>query len=97
MLVLMFDPWFKSLLLVFGYLGREIIVLVILRYNEKLLLPFLMEAHKLLKFNNVEVVEDLELQVNYKYLFQTMETTINTYKDFVSQELIGFHQFPMGA
>jgi hypothetical protein len=97
MLVLMFDPWFKKLPLVFGYLGHEIIVLVILRYNEKLLLPFLMEAHKLLKFNSVEMVEDLELQVNYKYLFQTMGTTINTYKDFVSQELIGFHQFPMGA
>lgn len=93
----MFDPWFKSLPLVFGYLGHEIIVLMILRYNEKLLLPFLMEAHKLLKFNNVEMVEDFELQVNYKYLFQTMGTTIDTYKDFVSQELIGFHQFPMGA
>ncbi len=57
----MFDPWFKSLPLVFGYLSREIIVLVIPRYNEKLLLPFIMEAHKLLKFNSVEVVEDLEL------------------------------------
>ncbi len=53
----------------FEYLGHEIIVLVVLKYNEKLLLPLFMEAHKLLMFNNIEIVEDLELQVNYKDLF----------------------------
>ncbi len=69
MLTLMLDPWFKSLRLMFEYLGHEIIVLVVLKYNEKLLLPLFMEAHKLLMFNNIEIVEDLELQVNYKDLF----------------------------
>jgi hypothetical protein len=57
----MFDPWFKSLHLVFGYLGHGIVVVMILEYDEKLLLPLFMEAPKFLMLNRVEVLEDFEL------------------------------------
>jgi hypothetical protein len=57
----MFDPWFKSLHLVFGYLGHGIVVVMIGEYDEKLLLPLLMEVPKFLMLNRVEVLEDFEL------------------------------------
>jgi hypothetical protein len=57
---MMFDPWFKSLHLVFGYLGHGIVVVMVVEYDEKLLLPLIMEASKLLMVNKVEVLEDFE-------------------------------------
>ncbi len=57
MLTLLFDPWFKSLCLMFEYLGHEIIVLMVPKYTKKLLLPLFMEAHKLM-FNSIEMVQN---------------------------------------
>ncbi len=56
----MFDPWFKSLHLVFGYLGHGIVVVMVVEYDEKLLLPLIMEVSKLLMVNKVEVLEDFD-------------------------------------
>jgi hypothetical protein len=57
---MMFGPWFKSLHLVFGYLGHGIVVVMVIEYDEKLLLFLLMEAPKFLMLNRVEVLEDFE-------------------------------------
>jgi hypothetical protein len=59
MLALMLDPRFKSMQLGTMYLGRENAVAVVAKYDEKLLLPLLMEANKLLMPNKVEKAYDL--------------------------------------
>jgi hypothetical protein len=59
-LVMMFDPWFKSLRLVFGYLGHGIVVVVVVEYVGELLLPLFMWAPKLLMLNKVEIPKDFE-------------------------------------
>ncbi len=54
MLVLMFDPKFKNMLLVTMYLGNENVVIVVIKYDEKLLLFLLMKANKLLMSNKAK-------------------------------------------
>jgi len=54
MLALMFDPRSKSMHLVTMFLGCENITIIIVKYDENLLLPLLMEANKLLMLDRVE-------------------------------------------
>ncbi len=51
MLVLMFDPKFKSMRLITMFMGHENATIVVVEYDEKLLLPLLMEANKFLMSN----------------------------------------------
>jgi len=44
---------------------------------------------------NVEKVEDLQFQENAEFFFQTTSTTVNTYKDPMSRELVRFCQYPI--
>ncbi len=53
MLVFMLNLKFKSIWLVIKYLGHENVVVVVVKNDEKLLLPLLMETNKLLKPNRV--------------------------------------------
>jgi hypothetical protein len=46
MLTLMFDLKFKNMWLVTMILGCENVVVVVVEYDEKLMLPLLMEANK---------------------------------------------------
>jgi hypothetical protein len=62
----------------------------LLKYDEKLFLPLLMEASKFLMFNMANATFDLHSQVYSTSLFHTTTTTINTYGDIVSRELVGF-------
>jgi len=98
MLVLMFDPRFKNMHLVTMFLGHENAIVVIFEYNEKLLLPLLMMASKLLMLERVEKACNLHSQVDFEGLFHTTTTTTittNTYMDIVSRELVGFQRFPI--
>jgi hypothetical protein len=61
MLALMFDPRFKSMCLVTMFLSCENSIVVVAEYDEKLLLPLLMEANKLLMLDRVEDVSNLHL------------------------------------
>lgn len=65
MLALMFDPRFKSMQLVTMYLGHENVILVI-KYDEKLLLLLLMEANKLLMSNKARKAFSIHSQVVIK-------------------------------
>jgi hypothetical protein len=70
------------------YLGYEIVIVVVVEYDEKLLLPLLMETKKLLMFEKVEMNFNLHSQVYSKGLFHTTKTT-NTYRDIVSRVFVG--------
>ncbi len=90
MLVLMFDPCFKNMLLVIMYLGQENVDVLVVEYDDELLLPLLIEATKLLMPFNGAKFENLVIQVNYEYLFFTTITNANTCRDLVLRELVGY-------
>jgi hypothetical protein len=70
------------------YLGYEIVIVVVVEYDENLLLPLLMETKKLLMFKNVQMTSNLHSQVDSKGLFHTTTIT-NTYRDIVSRVFFG--------
>jgi hypothetical protein len=43
--------------------------------------------------DKVETTFDLHLERDYEGLFHTTSTTIDTYKDIVSRDLVGFNDF----
>jgi hypothetical protein len=71
------------------YLGHENVIILVTKYDENLLLPLLMEANKLLMFNRANMAFDLHSQVDYEGFFH-IKTTINTYMDILSWELLDF-------
>jgi hypothetical protein len=96
MLALMFDPRSKSMHLVTMFLGCENTTIIIVKYDENLLVPLLMEANKLLILDRVEKKFDLHSQVDFEGLFHTTTTTtLDTYMDIISKELVGFQCFPI--
>ncbi len=99
MLALMFDPRSKSMHLVIMFLGHENTSIIVAKYDENLLLPLLMEANKLLVLDRVEKKIDLHSQVDFEGLFHTTTTTttLDTYMDIISKELVGFERFPIDA
>jgi hypothetical protein len=46
--------------LVITYLSLENVAIVVVQYDEKLLLPLLMEVNKLLMLTNVEEIEECQ-------------------------------------
>lgn len=72
---------------------RDFAIDVVVKYDEKLLLPLLIEASKLLKSISVEEIENLQFQDNAKYLFHPTSTTVDIYRDLVSKELVRFWQY----
>jgi hypothetical protein len=52
-----------------------------------------MEANKLLMFERVKTTFNFHLEGDSKSLFHTTLTTIDTFKDIVSRELVGFWWF----
>jgi len=68
---------------------------VVVEYDEKLLLPLLMEANKFLMSNRVETTSNLHSKGDFEGLFHTTSTIANTYKDIVSRELVGFQWVPI--
>ncbi len=95
MLALMLDPRFKSMKLVTMFMGHENVAFEIVKYDEKLLMLLLIEGNKFLMFSKVEVIFDLHSKVNSKGLFHITSSIVETYKDIVSKELVGFQQFPL--
>jgi hypothetical protein len=93
MLVLMFDPRFKNMHLVTMFLGRENANVAVVEYDEKLLLPLLMMANKLLMFDRVKRLVIFTRKWILKVYF--IATITNTYMDIVSRELVGFQWFPI--
>ncbi len=81
MLDIMFDPRFKNMKLVAMFMGHQNATLVVIDYDEKLLMPSLMETNKFLMHDNIEATYDLHLEGNYEGLFHTTSTTIDIYKD----------------
>jgi len=76
-------------------MGHENATIVVAEYDEKLLLPLLMEANKFLMLNRVETTSNLHSKSDSKGLFHTTSTIVDTYKDIVSRELVGFWWVPI--
>ncbi len=74
MLVLMLDPRFKNMRLIIVFLGYENVDVIIVKYNQQLLLPLLTKTTKLLMHVSVEEVENLQFQSNVENLFLTTST-----------------------
>jgi hypothetical protein len=93
MLALMFDPRFKNMKLIIVFLDYENGVVIVVEYDQQFVLPLLTKTTKLLMLASVEKVEDLQSQGNAEDFFQTISTNVDTNKDLVSREFIGFHQY----
>jgi len=94
MLALMFDLRFKNMQSISMYLGHENVVIVVIKYDEKLLLLLLMEANKLLMSNKARKAFNIHSQVVIKvYLHHNNNN--NTYRDIMSRKFIGFSWFPI--
>jgi hypothetical protein len=89
MLALMLDPRFKNMRLITMFMGHENASLVVANYDEKLLLPLLMEENKFLMLNMVETTSNLHSKGDSEGLFHT-PTIVNRYKDNESRELVRF-------
>jgi len=86
----MLDPRFKSMRLVTMFMGHENVAFVIVEYDEKLLILFLMEIIKFLMFGKVEVIFDFHSKVNFESILHITSSIVETYKDIVSKELARF-------
>jgi hypothetical protein len=95
MLALVLDPRFKSMRLVTMFMGHEDVTFVIVEYDEKLLIFLLMEIIKFLMFGKVEIIFDFHSEVNFEGILHITSLIVETYKDIVSKELVGFQQFPL--
>ncbi len=67
-------------MLVITYLGPKNAIIVVVEYDEKLLLPLLMKVNKLLMLTNVKEIEECQFKVNVEDLFHTITTNANIYK-----------------
>jgi hypothetical protein len=93
MLSLMLDPRFKSLCLVFSFIGREQGVAIVEEYDSKSLYPMLLKCHHHLHplaksesvFVNIGVDEDCNLDI-----FEQIANTSEPVKEFVNMELLIF-------
>ncbi len=56
----------------------------------KILLQLLMELNKLLVFERAKKTFNFHLEGDFKGVFHTTSTTIDTFKDIVSRELVEF-------
>jgi hypothetical protein len=90
MLAFMFDPCFKNMQLVTMYLGQENVVVLVVDYDDELLLPLLTEIAKLLIPSNGANFKNLATQVNFENLVFTTTMKADTYRDLVSRKLIGY-------
>jgi hypothetical protein len=89
MLALMLDHGYKNMCLITSYLGHEVATNLVVNYNEKLLLPLLLEAYKVLMHNKINYIDDeFDSLVDSLDLFQqTNDTNANTYNNIVTKEL----------
>lgn len=89
-LALMLDPCFKDMLLLVMYLGWENVDALVVKYDDELLLPSLIEATKLLMPSSGAKFENVVTQVNYENLFFTTKTNADAYRDLVSRKFVGY-------
>jgi hypothetical protein len=59
MFVLMLDPRFKKMKFNIVFLGRENVVVIVVEYDQHIMLLLLTKTTKLLMFANVEAIKDL--------------------------------------
>jgi len=78
MLALMFDTRCKNMWLVTAFLGLEIVIAIVVNYDQKLLLSLLTKGTKLLMCASVKETKNLQSQGNVEDLFQTTSTNVNT-------------------
>jgi len=67
------------------------VVVLIVEYDDELLLTLSREASKLLMFSSGAKFENLATQVNFENLFFTTTRNADTYKALVSRKLVGYH------
>ncbi len=59
--------------LIIVFLGRENAIVIVVEYDQQLLLPLLTKATKLLMPTNVEEVEDYNLRAMSKIFFRPLQ------------------------
>ncbi len=78
------------MLLLVMYLGWENVDALVVKYDDELLLPSLIEATKLLMPSSGAKFENVVTQVNYENLFFTTKTNADAYRDLVSRKFVGY-------
>ncbi len=77
---------FSSMYLIITYVGWRITLVLVVAYDEWLLLPLLVECYKFLMLTMLD--EPLvQVVMGIKDLFSSIETNVNTLKQLVAREL----------
>jgi len=71
------------------FLGHKNVVIVVAKYDEKILLQLLKEVNKLM-FQSAKRTFNFHLEGDSKGLFHTTSTTTYTFKDIVPRDLVEF-------
>jgi hypothetical protein len=87
MLALMLDPRLKNIWLVTTYLHCENVVVILVEYDEKLMLPLLIKTTKLLMPISVEEDEDMQSQDNAENIFHITSTNGNNHMGFIAKRV----------
>lgn len=82
----MLNPKFSSMYLIITYVGWSIALVLVVAYDEWLLLPLLVECYKFLML--IMLDEPLvQVVMDIKDLFSSIETNVNILKQLVVREL----------
>jgi len=92
MLVLILDPSFKNMWLVFNFHGREHAFALVKEYDVGLFLPLLVQCYKMMML----VVQQVKVwvggfEVENKYLFQTSKIDVESMSQIVAGQFDAFH------
>jgi hypothetical protein len=97
MLSLMLDPRFKSLHLIFSFIGREEGISIVDEYDKRTLYPMLLKCyhhlHPMTKF--VECVDEIGDEDSSLDIFQQIACTSEPLKELVIRELLIFKCYQM--
>ncbi len=85
MLTLMLDPIYKSMRLVTIYVGHNNAIILVVEYDQELLLPLLMEVDKLAMLVIVDKLDASSLEIGNENFFYTTNTILDTLKDLVGK------------
>jgi hypothetical protein len=87
MLTLMVDPKYKFVYIVMTYVGSDNVVALVVEYDQKLLLPLLIEFYKLSMEVIVKELDAFGSRTRNEHFFCTTDITEDILKDLVGREL----------
>ncbi len=89
----MLDPRYKSMCLVKTYVGCDNVIVLVVEYDQELLLLLLMEVYKLSMPIITKEFDAFGSRTKNEDFFCTIYTTANILRDLVSRELYTYYWY----